>query len=203
MRHKKGAIELSVNFLVIIIVSSVILASGLVMFFKLKQGAVSYYDAVNDETQAKLRAMMLNTNYKVSLFPTDITLERKKSALVAVGVINTAGYGQNFGIKPDIEVKYFRTPESQASDVSNTWKSKSAIRINNDSGIPNQALFLKRNINPNGELYKSIYVSVPDKQPQGLYVIKLEILNTTCNPSQNPCTNIATYGIVKLYVNVP
>ena len=69
-KFKRGAIELSANFLVIIIISIVVLAGGLTLFFKLKDSTQKYVNDLDSQTQDKLKSMMLSNNYRVAVYPT-------------------------------------------------------------------------------------------------------------------------------------
>jgi hypothetical protein len=235
MKHNKRAIEFSVNVIVIMVISIVILGAGLALFNKLRQGAVEYVEGVDSQTEAQLRAMMLNNNQKVSVYPSDITIERGKSAMVGLGIINTLETPQSFGIAnfsgiptPVFNpvtiannVMYYKTPESIGVDKSIDWFKVKAIQFNSESTInlryPSyniRQLIIKNNVAPKEQIFKNVLITVPDKQSSGLYVIKLNILNSSTTDGRyckgitpmitpTPAYPCNIYGIVKIYVNVP
>jgi len=225
--NKKAAIEFSANVIVIIIISSVILALGLMLFFNMKGQAEKYTDTIEQQTQEQLQALMLNDNSRVAIYPNDLTIQAGKSQMTTVAVTNIVGNRQTFQT-PTVdhwEVTYFATPESNPQTVTHA-------NIPNPPNNPLQANF--RNtfivsetsgnsllnygyINPGEQEFKNVLVKIPKNWQKGQYVVNINVSNQTDPQSDGgnaPCRNrvgneppprlrCPSYGFIKLYITVP
>lgn len=178
---KKAQLELSANFLVIIIISVIIVAGGLVIFFKLKGTASKYVDTVDSQTQEELKAMMLKNNYDVAVFPSDITLNKGDSSVVGLAVSNYLDSSMYFNVTTK-SIYYFATSSSTKNDVSS---QASSFVTYHDIGI----------VKSKNQGNKNVLVQIPSDASSGQYIITLQIQN--CTASTGPCS---PYNIVKIYV---
>jgi hypothetical protein len=207
---KKGAIELSLNFLVIIIVSMVILSGGLVIFFKLKASAQQTVEILDDQIQSQLKSLMLSNNYNVAVWPNQVEIAPKKSVLVGLGITSTLPNSQLFympGI-PTLKIQYYPTPNSPAQSiaainvVNPTLDQYSAdnrtIRLTRKRGEENTPSNILANITPQQQSVFSILVAAPRTLNKGEYILTLYIRNTT----RSNIVNNIDYGVTKLYMSV-
>ena len=103
-RHRKGAIELSANFIVVIIISFVILVGGISIFFKLKASAQNYVDTVDKQTQDNIKSIMLSNNYRVAVYPRDLTLKSGDGEQVGIGITNIDDVAKDFAKLDDVTI---------------------------------------------------------------------------------------------------
>lgn len=216
--NKKAAIEFSANVIVIIIISSVILALGLMLFFNLKGQAEKYTERVEQQTQEQLQALMFNDNSRVAIYPNDLTIQPGKSQMTTLGVTNSVGNRQTFQT-PTVEkwkVTYFATPESSPQSVThannpnpNNPLQANFINVFVVSQTLGNSIMNFEYINPGDQKFKNILVKIPKNWQKGQYIVSINVSNQTDPQSGvpgSPCTNrnmCPYYGLTKLYINVP
>jgi Tfp pilus assembly protein PilO len=187
--NKKAAIEFSANVIVIIIISSVILALGLMLFFNLKGQAGKYTDTIEQQTQEQLKALMLNDNSKVAIYPNDLTIPAGKSQLTTVAVSNNLNEANRFESKElkNIVIMYYKTPQSEPKLITDDILTGSENTLN--------FMF----INPGNQDFKNLLIKMPANSKKGQYVATIKIYNYTTTF----CTTCEPYAIAKLYITVP
>ncbi len=180
--NKKAAIELSMNFLVVIIISIVIVGLGMILFFNLKGNAEDYKDTIDQQTQEQLKALMLNNNYKVAVYPNQLTIDNGKGEMVGLGIKNEFNEKREFTIEL-ISVKYYETSDSTADDID-TWN------VNEQT---NEIQFYQPSfIKPKEQKTTGILIKMPSNAVSGEYVVTLKILEGSKD-----------YGVVKIYIINP
>lgn len=85
--NKKAAIELSVNFLVILIISLVVFGSGLTLFWKIYQSSEEQLRQVSRNVEQKI-ITQLHGGAKVSVVPRSIDLDRDEEYIIGIGINN-------------------------------------------------------------------------------------------------------------------
>ncbi|MEA3514451.1 MAG: hypothetical protein U9R34_03175 [Nanoarchaeota archaeon] len=85
--NKKAAIELSVNFLVILIISLVVFGSGLTLFWKIYQSGEEQLRQVSRNVEQKI-ITQLHGGAKVSVVPRSIDLDRDEEYIIGIGINN-------------------------------------------------------------------------------------------------------------------
>jgi len=191
--NTKGAIELSANFIVVIIISMIILAGGIGIFFKLKASAQSYVDKLDGQTQDRLKSMMLSNNYKTAIFPSDPVIKRGDSQLIGIGITNIYDYKNTFYIKTSNNLmKYYAGPDATAQlATAVTPSSIPADFVNPLTGTTIGSI----TINPHDQQSKGVLLKMPKNAPKGQYVYTFNITNSSVNGAQ--------YGILQVYISVP
>jgi len=187
-KQNKGAIELSANFIVIIIISIVILAAGLGLFFKIKANAQSYVDTLDGQTQDKLKSMMLSNNYRVAVYPGDIDLGSGDAQLVGVGITNIYDSRTNFTVNIDNTngVKYYSTPTSSGINPAPRYTDVKTFYSISGYSV---------DVDPKSQVTKGILIRMPDTH-KGQYVYTVRISsNATASAPAN-----SNYGTVQVYV---
>jgi len=178
-KFKRGAIELSANFLVIIIISIVVLAGGLTLFFKLKDSTQKYVNDLDSQTQDKLKSMMLSNNYRVAVYPSDLELGTGDAKLVGIGITNNYPDLPSTTFDIVISVKYHSDPTAGGGSPANFLEAKfydmSSYTVS---------------IEPTVQVTKGILIKMPDSTPgQYVYTITVKKSGSTEN-----------YGTVQVYV---
>ena len=163
---KKGAIELSANFLVILIIAISVFGMGLRMTYKLITKAEEIREDVDESTQREIEEA-LTTGEIVS-----IPLNRKKtgtgkSVIFGLGIFNSEST-QEFTINMNFEKAFSNDKEEITYIVENS----------EDEWI--QTTFGPYEINKNENRVVGLPVRVPkksggEKTPSGTYIFKVEV----------------------------
>lgn len=101
--HKKGALELSINAIVIVILAMTLLGLGL-GFIKGMFGNINDITIkVSDETKTQILDTLRRTDQKLAFPSNEVNLERGKSEILVVGVKNNLGSGElKFNISAEV-----------------------------------------------------------------------------------------------------
>jgi hypothetical protein len=195
MRYRKAAIELSANFLVVIIISIVIMAGGLALFFKLTSHVEKWKDTMDKQSEERIRSLMLSNNYKVALYPNSLELSPDKGELVGIGISNELLEEKVFLISVD-SVKYFATSESTPQERYHTPPpiNPSAQKWTNDN-----IKFMSPDLKiPAKDFRSKNFLVIPPKgSMKGQYVVTLQI-----NYRTPPAIAETEYGKLQVFVTV-
>ena len=85
--NKKAAIELSINFFVILIISLVVFGSGLTLFWKIYQSGEEQLRQVSRNVEQRI-ITQLHGGAKVSVVPRSIDLDRDQGYIIGIGINN-------------------------------------------------------------------------------------------------------------------
>jgi hypothetical protein len=186
---KKGAIELSMNFIVVIIISSVIVVGSLALFFNLKDKMEYQVDVLDQQTQDRIKSMMLSGNYRVAAYPQDPIIENGNTIPIGVGVtnnINTAPL-TTFSVNVSKIMKYVK-------DGSNGVE----IRPPTSMQYYNIASTVVT-IRQGEQIVKTILLTMPKNAENAQYVYTI---NVTVRSVSGPVT-YTPYGVVQVYATNP
>jgi hypothetical protein len=157
---KKAAIGMSVETLVVIIISLVILGGGITLLYKFIGGAEDTKALLDEKTDAELDRLLADQGKQVALPRNIATVERGENHVFGVGILNvdSAGTGDSFTI--DVN-------PNQAVDESGNF-----IDINPDEIKSNWLLWNDGAIAiAEGEHFKeSISIQIPDEALKGEYI---------------------------------
>ncbi|MBI2669327.1 hypothetical protein HYX14_05795 [Candidatus Woesearchaeota archaeon] len=158
---RKGSIELSINTLVIIIISLVILGSGVAFLYQLGGGATDIKTKLDQQTQEELERLLVDQGKQVALPLHVADVSRGESHAFGLGILNIGGKGDQFRIKV--------TPSKAADEQGNEIKGV-------DAGA-----WLLYNEEPmtilkNEHRKESILVSVPQDARRGMYIFTAKVL---------------------------
>ncbi len=87
--NKKAAIGLSVNVLVILIISLVIFAGGISLLYKFYHQSVEYKKDLDERTKQKLENLLLEQGKQVALSQNSANLHRGEDYTFGIGILNT------------------------------------------------------------------------------------------------------------------
>jgi len=163
MNSKKG-IALSINFLVIIIISLVIFGSGIVFLSKLMGGAEDIKTKLDSKTESQLERLLLDAGKKVALPKHTVYTEPGKVVSFGIGILNI---DKKFGTKFKVSVKL-----STASD-----KQEKVMTV-----LPDVSSWLLFNPGPyiikeNEHKTVPIGISVPKTAAKGTYIFNAQVLD--------------------------
>ena len=194
MRYNKGAIELSANFIIVIIISIVIMTGGFLIFNSLRNKATSYVQALDSQTKDRLKSMMLSDNLDVAVYPSDITISGGNSGNVGLGITNNGDDAESFYAFSTIPIQYFADSEANPSTPSPNPVTVIYSTSADTSTYLGSAL-------PKQQLMKSILLKLDSSAPKGQYVVTFKVKSS---PSSTGCVSPCNlYGQVKIYINNP
>ena len=108
--NKKG-IELSINFLVMLIIALVVFGMGIVLFTRFFQEAENIKTNLDEQTRRELEAKMMSSSEQIVIYPTSLTIRKGKADIVGVGILNLDDSG-DFTIKTEYKNCYDREGNS-------------------------------------------------------------------------------------------
>lgn len=88
IKSKKAGLEISVNAIVILIFAVTILSLGIVFIRKIFSGVQEQFTNVAGDTKARLREELANSNARLTLELTDITIKKGDKKVIAFAVKN-------------------------------------------------------------------------------------------------------------------
>jgi len=183
--NNKGAIELSANFIIIIIISSIIVIGGLALFFKMKNSAQQYVDTIDQQTEGKIKSMMLDNGGRIAVYPQDPVINAGGAHLVGIGITNIYDDPTPVTFSIDVSsIKYYDTKDSAADILSD---KPSYIPLNYYTINSNTVT-----INPHDQVVKSILIKIPKGSLKGQYVYTISITNQGTGDS---------YGVLQVYAS--
>ncbi|MEK6845195.1 MAG: hypothetical protein AABY26_00430 [Nanoarchaeota archaeon] len=157
---KKAAIGMSVETLVVIIISLVVLAGGMTLLYKFIGGAEDTKALLDSKTDDELERLLADQGKQVALPRNIATIERGNSHVFGVGILNvdSAGTGDSFTI--DVN-------PNQAVD-----ESGNILDINSEEISSNWLLWNNGAITiVEGDHSKeSILIKIPDEALKGEYI---------------------------------
>ncbi|MDP3639648.1 MAG: hypothetical protein Q8R53_00400 [Nanoarchaeota archaeon] len=167
---RKGAIGLSVELLVIIILGLVILGAGITFLYQLLGGASELKAELDTRTQQELERLLVDQGKQVALPRHTATILPGESHVFGLGILNTGSRGETFTLTVLLS-KALDENEAVAYD---------------DPDVPNEAL---RTASENWLLYNTaelriaenehrtegILVDIPNDAPKGTYIYDVKV----------------------------
>jgi hypothetical protein len=178
--NSRGAIELSANFMIVIILSAIIVIGGLALFFKMKGNAQQYVDTLDQQTEGNIKSMMLSSGGRIAVYPQDFTLSSGDAKLVGIGITNIYDDTLTLTINPNT-IKFYATAESEGTPILAedlpTYYTSSSQTVE---------------VAPHEQVVKSIMVRMPKSAQSGQYVFTILLTNQATAES---------YGVIQVYVD--
>ena len=162
--QRKGAIGLSINTLVVIIISLVVLGGGITLMYQFIGGATDIKTQLDSRTDAELERLLVDQGKLVALPLHVSTVERGESHVFGIGILNIGEVGDKFFVKVD-PVKVIN---EQEEDITNADILNSAYSwlLFDDSEIT-----IKE-----GQHYKEVIsVDVPADAVVGQYIFNAKV----------------------------
>jgi len=132
---KKASMELSVNFLVVMIVSLVLLGIGVALMAKFLILGEKMPAAVNEQQKTMLE-QALNEGALIAAFPSILTVARGGKADFGIGINNELGVDNSFSIfvsegncKPDMPEQLKKLYVAGPHDINNNAHDYVPVRI--------------------------------------------------------------------------
>ncbi|MAE13503.1 hypothetical protein CMO92_02980 [Candidatus Woesearchaeota archaeon] len=178
--NKKG-IQLSVNFLVVIILGLVILGLGMSLFYKLIGSATTTVQEVDRQTQERLERMMVGGNLVV-VSDTTKAVETGEYADFFVGITNELADTTEF----DLHIEYLNSQSGQNNPM-----------MSDEDVIFNPGPYL---IDVNGFEFIPVRIVVPKNTPRDSYLFLVTVAKDGL-PLSNPDAVYGSKHLLTVNVN--
>jgi hypothetical protein len=183
MSNKKGAIGLSVNVLVIIIISMVILFMGVSLLYNFIDQSEQSKKELDARTQQELERILIDQGKPTALPLRTATIERGEHHVFGLGILNfdtEATGGNTFKIRSELS-KVVDEGDKDITDQLNQDVMSWIYHIN------------EVELNEGQYNIESIFVSVPKNAQVGTYIFNVKVTSQSGNVHGN---------VQKFYVNV-
>jgi hypothetical protein len=97
---KRGAIELSVNFVIVSIISIVLIGMGMFLIIKGNQAMTVEYGKVKAFHESQIRDALARNGDPVMVYPNTITVKQGEDQIFTVGINNELGEDKWFCVYP-------------------------------------------------------------------------------------------------------
>ncbi len=166
MQNKKGAIGLSLNMIVVIIISLVILGAGITLLYNFIGGSLEVKDILDARTEQELSRLLTDQGKKVALPFYTKTIPREASEVYGIGILN---------INPTTETFLLLIEPRQAFDEAQQdilVEFTSRYTLDQWLNYNNEPFSLDEN-----EIHKEVILAtVPNDAPLGTYVFTVKIM---------------------------
>ena len=177
-RDTKGAIGLSVETLVIIIISLVVLAGGITLMYQFIHGAEDIKGQLDQKTQDELERLLVGQGNKVALPLHVAAIQRGDSHVFGLGIQNIKDMTESFSIKIRLDKV--------------TDENKKVITAIDPASVASWALFNNAPfaVESNANTKEAILIQVPTAAIKGEYIFVAEVFDSKNNLYGNPQTFI-------------
>ena len=178
--NKKG-IELSINFIVMLILAIAVLSFGIVFLSKLGEGGKKMSEQIDEQTAREIEAL-LDDGSRVAIPFTHQTTKAKKPVFFGIGVLNVLGVHETFSIS----VAYGPGYKSDKSPICDAVSCQTRIGM---LLLPTSAV---HSLNHNERAMQRIAITPMPGAEKGTYVFDVQVTYGAG----------IVYDFKKIYVNV-
>ena len=178
MQNKK-AIELSINFLVVVILSLVILSSGIYLIRNFFRTTEEIKAQIDEQTEAQIENL-LNQGELVAVPLNRRTIPIENYGLFGVGILNIDSSPKTFQLSVSFNAAYDKTNNQITNINGNDW-----LLYDSDPFT----------LQPNEDKKMAVLVDVPETQ-EGIYIFNVKVIDADTNQPYGDITK-------KIYVEVP
>jgi len=182
--HNKKSLELSLNFIIIMIISIVIFSLGIKFIYNLTSEATNLQDLSIYELDKQIGSLVCESAERVCIGVDRKTIQKSKYDIFGVKIFNVLD-NENF----EITIKHPDPPSAIGYDKRNNPISGPYLAIH-PGGYPGRRI---ETINKNKEANLAFGVEVPKDAVPGTYILNVDIKNGGELYS----------SLLKIYVDVP
>lgn len=169
IRHKKAVLGMSMEFLVTVIISIVILGAGITLLYSFISGGETIKKELDARTSEELERLLVDQGKQVALPLHTAEVSAGKTHIFGIGILNIGNLGGNhFNIKVELSKYIDKTGTAQKAEEMDP-ATKEAIEkwvlYNSES----------MEILENEHKKESILVSVPKDASKGEYVFNAKV----------------------------
>ncbi|MFH1211450.1 MAG: hypothetical protein V1659_00810 [Candidatus Woesearchaeota archaeon] len=202
--NKKAAIELSMNFLVVLIIAIVVFGMGIFVFQKVFKQAKDFHDTIDAQTEERMLKQMIGAGDLVKVINSQEKVSKGKTKIFYLGIKNDLGSPQDFHVyvhrvDPTLSRTYTQTDSPWGDGTTYAFEyTAGPITLQNKEG----------NI-------RMLMLTVPKNVLAGTYVFNVAVcVNTpvpdnelvSVTPDADNCGDANYYRysrLQKIYLTVP
>ncbi len=162
---KKAAISMSIETLVIVIISLVVLGLGITLLYKFIGGAEDIKTTLDEQTDAEIDRILVDQGKQVALPRHVADISRGSNHIFGIGILNIGGAGNQFqiqaGINKVINEQGQETTSSEDINSINKW-----LLFNQE---PIQ-------IEENQHHKEAILVNIPKDAAKGQFIYNVQVV---------------------------
>ena len=163
--NKTAAIGLSVNMLVVVIISIVVLGAGITLVYQFVGGANQIKDDLDTRTQQELERLLVDQGKKVALPLHTATIQAGNQHVFGIGILNIGTVDENnfqlsIELSKAVDSEGIFIPGIDATTLVDEWV------IYDDTTLP---------IKEHEHHADSILVKVPDTAEKGQYIFNAKV----------------------------
>jgi type II secretory pathway pseudopilin PulG len=163
-KKKRGAIALSMNVLVILIISFVVLGMGITLLYKMVGGAIDKKAELDGRTQQELQRLLIDGGKSVALPSNIATIIAGDDHIFGIGVLNIDPVETEF----KVDIVLDRAVDDLGEDFSSEVIYDQWLLYYQDFDVQNA----DHHIQP-------ILVSIPGNAKKGKYIFNVKILKNS------------------------
>ncbi len=195
--NKKAAVELSVNMIIITVLSLIVLGIGFYIVTNIFTTATEYKEKLDEQTKENVRKMLMQSGELISLPINKYTVQRGKREIIAVGLLNNLGYSNLFylsircneAVDPDENELCAENQGTSCNTETTAYCSNWIIMDTEKITLENREATVI-----------GLFVTVPDIAPAGTFAFNFKVCTgNSCNISGS--TQYSTTK--KVYISVP
>lgn len=126
---KKKGFELSINFLVVLIITLVVFIFAIAFAYKFFGKAGEMKASIDQRTKSEIQTLIMSQGMKVAVYPTQISMYAGESESLGVGILNVLGSEKEFAVTLEC-TKCISETECFCNDMQ--WVIQSPITIQNN-----------------------------------------------------------------------
>jgi|GEM_PF-5257921 hypothetical protein len=162
----KGAIGLSMNVLVIIIISIVILVGSVSFLYNLINKSEEFRQGLDQQTESQLKQLLIDQGKLTAVYPYKVTMSHGEEKVFGIGVLNVnIDSGASFSVNID-PTGYLSVAGQEAQTVNLNDLKMSAILYNHETFKVLQ----------NEHKNVPVLISIPRDYPEGTYIFTANVL---------------------------
>jgi hypothetical protein len=165
MMNRKAAIGLSINTLVVVIISLVVLGGGITLLYKFIGGAEEIKGELDQKTKTELERLLVDQGKPVALPLHVAYVNRGEQHVFGIGILNIGGVGDDFNIEVELS-KVLDETETEISVSTGSWLlyNTKSIKILEGEHVSESILVNVPKTAPNGQYIFSVRINSESKQ---------------------------------------
>lgn len=175
--HKKGALDLPINLLVTIIISIVILMSGIALMYQFIKGSEDIQAQLDERTTQELERLLVQQGKQVALPFHQATLQRGEQHVFGLGILNIGG--KETGAQFKVTVELFKVTNDAEQDLTSQINKQDV----ESWLLYRQEVFI---VKENDHHSEPILIKVHNDALQGIYIFRVKVLLASGQLYGNP-----------------
>lgn len=167
--NRKAALGLSIELLVVIIISVVILGAGIAFLYQIIGGAEDVKAQLDERTAQELERLLVDQGQQVALSRHAATIFPGESKVFGLGILNTGGVGDTF----TLNVTLSKALAADGTVLYDAEQGDHSVKDLAESWLLYDTAELQ--IKENEHRAKAILVSFPNDAAKGTYIYDVRV----------------------------